>query len=329
MPTANPRPRRAGPDQPSRTKSKPPTKDRDSQSRGRGRGQGKPTGRVLNQVTRHLNSNGNTSKTIQRSSPKPRSQTTSGSAHFTTAQYGTDWNRRYDELKKHREQERVQAIKNGFLADPDKPRRLADAITPVGTCPDMCPEFERVDRARADEVWSIEKNPEKTAPDEMRMVKKFRRAAAGIDEQLPSDLRPPRVLDTTMDYLAHDIVDKALSLGDVHHFLWDRTRAIRTDFSIQQVTKEEDLRLAIKTYERIARFHILALNAFSGRDGKPYPEYSHQRDREQLDKTLLSLMQYYDDARNKLRSHNKSAKLGKRCANGHKLLRKELQPPRE
>lgn len=26
------------------------------------------------------------------------------------------------------------------------------------------------------------------------MVKKFRRAAAGIDEQLPSDLRPPAVL---------------------------------------------------------------------------------------------------------------------------------------
>jgi len=31
-------------------------------------------------------------------------------------------------------------------------------------------------------------------PDETRMVKKFRRAAAGIDEQLPSDLRPPLVL---------------------------------------------------------------------------------------------------------------------------------------
>lgn len=32
------------------------------------------------------------------------------------------------------------------------------------------------------------------AVDEKRMVKKFRRAAAGIDEQLPSDLRPPKVL---------------------------------------------------------------------------------------------------------------------------------------
>lgn len=32
------------------------------------------------------------------------------------------------------------------------------------------------------------------APAEHLMVKKFRRAAAGLDEQLPSDLRPPHVL---------------------------------------------------------------------------------------------------------------------------------------
>lgn len=37
-------------------------------------------------------------------------------------------------------------MKNGFLADPDKPTSLAKAITPVGTCQDMCPEFERVER---------------------------------------------------------------------------------------------------------------------------------------------------------------------------------------
>lgn len=31
-------------------------------------------------------------------------------------------------------------------------------------------------------------------PDESRMVKKFTRSAAGQEEQLPSDLRPPEVL---------------------------------------------------------------------------------------------------------------------------------------
>lgn len=50
------------------------------------------------------------------------------------------------QLKKSRERERKDAIKNGFLADPDKPTSLANAITPVGTCQDMCPQFERVER---------------------------------------------------------------------------------------------------------------------------------------------------------------------------------------
>lgn len=50
------------------------------------------------------------------------------------------------QLKKNRERERKDAIKNGFLADPDKPTSLANAITTVGTCQDMCPEFERVER---------------------------------------------------------------------------------------------------------------------------------------------------------------------------------------
>ena len=49
-------------------------------------------------------------------------------------------------MKQAREQERKQAIKDGFLADPDKPRSLKNAITTVGTCQDMCPEFERVER---------------------------------------------------------------------------------------------------------------------------------------------------------------------------------------
>ena len=52
----------------------------------------------------------------------------------------------HQQLKKSRERERKDAIENGFLADPDKPTSLANAITPVGTCQDMCPRFERVER---------------------------------------------------------------------------------------------------------------------------------------------------------------------------------------
>ena len=32
------------------------------------------------------------------------------------------------------------------MADPNQPTSLNRAITPTGTCTDMCPEFERVER---------------------------------------------------------------------------------------------------------------------------------------------------------------------------------------
>ena len=68
------------------------------------------------------------------------------------------------QLKQSREQERKDAINNGFLADPDKPTSLAHAITPVGTCQDMCPEFERVERIvqlmvdGSEKVWARKDN---------------------------------------------------------------------------------------------------------------------------------------------------------------------------
>ena len=131
------------------------------------------------------------------------------------------------------------------------------------------------------------------------MVKKFRRAAAGLEEQLPSDLRPPAVLRQTCDYLFNDVISNAPSLAHVHHFVWDRTRAIRNDFSIQQITRAEDLRIAVECYERIARFHILSLHQLALPE-RPYSKYDWQQEREQLDRTLLSLMQYYDDNRGRL-----------------------------
>ena len=56
-----------------------------------------------------------------------------------------------------REKERTNAIRNGLLADPNKRTRLEDAITVVGTCQDMCPEFERIQRIREQAIERPEK----------------------------------------------------------------------------------------------------------------------------------------------------------------------------
>lgn len=139
------------------------------------------------------------------------------------------------------------------------------------------------------------------------MVKRFRRSAAGYDEQLPSDIRPPIVLQETLNYLFNDVVGGPEPLATVHKFVWDRTRSVRNDFSIQQVTKVEDLKIAIDCFERIARFHILSLHQLSsagaGADGGEFDPY---QEREQLNNTLLSLQYYYDDSRHKMLSPNEA-----------------------
>ena len=141
---------------------------------------------------------------------------------------------------------------------------------------------------------------------EDRMVKRFRRSAAGYDEQLPSDIRTPATLQTTLNYLFDNIVGGEENLATVHKFVWDRTRGIRNDFSIQQVSKEEEVKIAVDCFERIARFHILCLHQLSNPDNLGAENFDAHQEREQLNNTLLSLMYYYDDNRQKQRFENEA-----------------------
>lgn len=136
-------------------------------------------------------------------------------------------------------------------------------------------------------------------PSEERMVKRFRRSAAGDDEQLPSDIRTPATLKRSLDYLINDVLGGGETLAMVHKFVWDRTRSIRNDFSIQQVTRDEDVRMAVDCFERIARFHILSLHQLSNPDNLAGGNFDAHQEREQLNNTLLSLMYYYDDHRHR------------------------------
>ncbi|KAF2418922.1 hypothetical protein EJ08DRAFT_563870, partial [Tothia fuscella] len=216
-------------------------------------------------------------------------------------------------LRKSREAERKQAMIDGYVVDPDHPRALADAVTPVGRCKDMCAEYERVQRIARNEVWEAEKvivthpNGSTTRePSEARMIKIFRRSAAGVDEQLPSDLRPPKVLLATVKYMFGEFLDENESTLDVvHPFLWDRTRAVRNDFSILQLSDLPSVRIQIECYEQIARFHILTLHQVGAPASVP-ERYNWQQDREQLDRTLLSIQNFYRNYQTQYRSPNEA-----------------------
>ena len=152
-------------------------------------------------------------------------------------------------------------------------------------------------KEEADHSQTPNENGGRGEADESRMVKRFRRSAAGYDEQLPSDIRTPATLQKTLNYLLDELVAGEEKLVTIHKFVWDRTRGIRNDFSIQQVTKEGDVKIAVDCFERIGRFHILSLHQLSNLDNLAGGEFDAHQEREQLNNTLLSLMYYYEDNR--------------------------------
>ncbi|KAF8336517.1 SAC3/GANP/Nin1/mts3/eIF-3 p25 family-domain-containing protein [Cantharellus anzutake] len=194
---------------------------------------------------------------------------------------------RYLQLKKDREAARAKAIRDGLIPDPNRKTRLEEAFNLVGTCEDMCPEFEREQREyqRAVDKWEL--NPVTRRIDPKRAVKTFHRPAAGDETPLPSDVRPPHVLKMTLDYLIHDLLESN-SLEATHHFLRDRTRSIRQDFTLQH----ENGLIAIECHERIARLHILSLHEMRG-----VQDFTEHMEMEQLRKVLQSIVEFYDDSR--------------------------------
>ncbi|SHO77490.1 Similar to S.cerevisiae protein SAC3 (mRNA export factor) [Malassezia sympodialis ATCC 42132] len=200
---------------------------------------------------------------------------------------------RLAELKVQYAQKREEYIASGVLPDPSKPGLLEDATKLVGTCPDMCPEFERVEREVQKELDRLECFPGTTSADPAAAVKIYRRPAAGRELPLPEEVRPPPVLQRTLDYLVHTLLPadpRDPHFAVVQPFMWNRTRAIRQDFIVQS----DRGAIAIACHERIARYHILCLH---WKGGVGADAWSEQQELEQLRKTLRSLIEFYDDQR--------------------------------
>lgn len=200
---------------------------------------------------------------------------------------GSDYQGIYEAFQKMRETERKQMENLGLVDAENITKDLNDAIFFQGTCLDMCPTFERVRRALENNVKSLEKDPITNKISRERAVKAFSRPAAGQPPPMPSDVRPPHVLNQTLDYIVDNMLVK---LPDAHSFIWDRTRSIRQDFIYQNFYGPE----AIDCNERIVRIHLLSLHIMAGSD----VEYSQQQELEQFNKALQTLTEIYQDVRN-------------------------------
>ncbi|KAH6636823.1 SAC3/GANP/Nin1/mts3/eIF-3 p25 family-domain-containing protein [Chaetomium tenue] len=202
-----------------------------------------------------------------------------------------------ESYKKYRTRAYATLRKADLIDDPDKRRKLEDALPFKGICENMCPEFEQVSRIAEYDVKTEEKEARPDGltmwPDTTRMVKKFGRSAAGQDAPLPMDVRSVDALRRTTDYLFNDLLQSENNLPSMHNFLWDRTRAVRKDFTFHSQKSAEEMKDMVYCFETITRFHATALHLLS-KKGFANEDFDQRQEIEQLGRTILSLMEAYD-----------------------------------
>lgn len=199
-----------------------------------------------------------------------------------------------EKYEAYRSKVRVSLTKAGLIDDPSKRKTLRDAIDFKGICEDMCPEYEKITRINESDVNQPEKSPKSNLPVTRRMIKKLARSAAGQEAPLPMDVRSVPALRRTLDYLIDDLLKHDGNLPVVHGFLWDRTRAIRRDFTFFSSLTPEEMKTQVYVLENITRFHVTALHLLSQESRAP-EDFVEQQELEQLGKALLSLRDLYDD----------------------------------
>lgn len=199
-----------------------------------------------------------------------------------------------EQYEEYRSKVRASLTKAGLIDDPTKRRTLQDAIDFRGICEDMCPEYEKITRITELDIPQPEKDPATGFAVTTRMVKKLARSAAGQEAPLPMDVLSISTLKRTLNYLINDLLQNDSNLPTLHGYLWDRTRAIRRDFSFFSSLSPDDIKTQAYVLENIARFHVTALHLLS-KDGQAPEDFVEQQELEQLGKALLTLRDIYDD----------------------------------
>lgn len=164
----------------------------------------------------------------------------------------------------------------------------------IGTCTLMCPVDERMQRERLRDLAVFERldgNPTKSSS--ALAVKKFCRTISTNDVR-NVDLRPVSVLEDTLNYLLTIFESSGHTFEAIHDFVFDRTRSIRQDLSMQNIMTGDQ---AIGIYERIVRFHIVSHYKLRRNNVKSDASPMHYLNMEQLTKTLSSLYHIYDQTR--------------------------------
>lgn len=195
----------------------------------------------------------------------------------------------FEEFQEYRKTEREMMEKFNLVDKENAKKSLHDAIIFRGSCRDMCPTFERVERVFKNQVSKWEKDPQTNKISKDRALKTFMRPS-GQAPPLPSDVRSPDVLQKTLNYIIQHLLPK---LPESQSFIWDRTRSIRQDFTFQNNYSGIE---SIDCHEKICRIHILSLHIMAGSDDQ---DYQQQQEVEQFNNSLQTLTHMYNDIRSR------------------------------
>lgn len=128
--------------------------------------------------------------------------------------------------------------------------------------------------------------------DHNKAIKQYSRSSAAQEMPLPHELRPVQILQLTMNYMFHNIINLCetpdVNIGEWYFFVWDRTRSIRKDITQQQMCCLGSVELV----EQCARFHIHCAARLCGEDAFIFDPKINT---ENLTKCLQTLKYMYHD----------------------------------
>ncbi|TYI78508.1 hypothetical protein E1A91_D06G217000v1 [Gossypium mustelinum] len=229
---------------------------------------------------RSQNFSTNPTKTTQSSNSVPRSNFTTATTPNNTRNPGHIRNRKsetYDGISQQQEEQEARE----------------DVGSIIGTCPFMCPDGERAQRERLRDLAVFERlhgDPRKTSPS--LAVKKFCRTIS-VKHVQASDVRPLAVLEDTLNYLLNLLDSSEHPFEVVHDFIFDRTRSIRQDLSMQHIVNDR----AICMYEKMVKFHVISHQRLRNCTSSSISSLQYLN-MEQLTKALASLYVLYEANRN-------------------------------
>ncbi|KAK8809882.1 hypothetical protein WA158_000825 [Blastocystis sp. Blastoise] len=133
------------------------------------------------------------------------------------------------------------------------------------------------------------------------VVSRLHRSEASYQPK-PEEIRIPPILEDCMLHLLYVVADadtnemfpvndSALFVQQIYEYLWDRTRQIRSEFSMMKMLSNFPTSFAIRTYEYIVRFHLL-FNCYTYND-----EFEYKYLLDTLIASLNDLKEMYNQAR--------------------------------